>query len=204
MVSAVFHAHAQRRDAGGRRRPAAAQPRRAPRRRRHAAARTPARSVRLARPAGLTVLPPLVGMALLVGIWALLTMKGGNFPTPAATFEAAVKLFADPFYQQRPERPGHRLEHPVLAAARGAGLRPGGAGRHSAGFHDRPLRGAQPHGLAADQPAASRCRRWPGCRSGCWCSRRPTRRPSGPSSSARSGRWSSTPRSACSACPRTT
>ena len=52
------------------------------------------------------VVPPLVGMALLVGIWALLTFKGGSFPTPAATFEAAVKLFADPFYRNGPNDQG--------------------------------------------------------------------------------------------------
>ncbi|CAD5370551.1 Nitrate import permease protein NrtB [Rubrivivax sp. A210] len=52
------------------------------------------------------VLPPLAGMALLVGIWALLTMKGGPFPTPAATFDAAVKLFADPFYSKGPNDQG--------------------------------------------------------------------------------------------------
>ena len=52
------------------------------------------------------LLPPLAGMALLVGIWALLTMKGGAFPTPAATFEAAVKLFANPFYQKGPNDQG--------------------------------------------------------------------------------------------------
>ena len=52
------------------------------------------------------VLPPLVGMALLVAVWALLTMKGGAFPTPAATFEAAVKLFSNPFYQKGPNDQG--------------------------------------------------------------------------------------------------
>ena len=52
------------------------------------------------------VLPPLFGMALLVAIWALLTMKGGAFPTPAATFDAAVKLFANPFYQNGPNDQG--------------------------------------------------------------------------------------------------
>jgi nitrate/nitrite transport system permease protein len=55
---------------------------------------------------GLKVIPPIVGIALLVGIWALLTMKGGSFPTPAATFEAAVKLFADPFYSNGPNDQG--------------------------------------------------------------------------------------------------
>jgi nitrate/nitrite transport system permease protein len=52
------------------------------------------------------VLPPLAGMALLIGIWALLTMNGGAFPTPAATFDAAVKLFANPFYQKGPNDQG--------------------------------------------------------------------------------------------------
>ncbi len=52
------------------------------------------------------MLPPLFGMAMLVAIWALLTMKGGAFPTPAATFDAAVKLFANPFYQKGPNDQG--------------------------------------------------------------------------------------------------
>ncbi len=52
------------------------------------------------------VLPPIAGMALLIGIWALLTQKGGSIPTPAATFEAAIKLFADPFYRKGPNDQG--------------------------------------------------------------------------------------------------
>ncbi len=52
------------------------------------------------------ILPPVGGLALLIGIWALLTMKGGAFPTPAATFDAAVKLFANPFYQNGPNDQG--------------------------------------------------------------------------------------------------
>jgi nitrate/nitrite transport system permease protein len=52
------------------------------------------------------VLPPLLGLALLIGVWALLTQKGGSFPTPAATFEAAVKLFSDPFYSKGPNDQG--------------------------------------------------------------------------------------------------
>jgi nitrate/nitrite transport system permease protein len=52
------------------------------------------------------LITPLVGMALLVGVWALLTQKGGSFPTPAATLEAAVKLFSNPFYQKGPNDQG--------------------------------------------------------------------------------------------------
>jgi nitrate/nitrite transport system permease protein len=39
-------------------------------------------------------------------VWALLTMKGGSFPTPAATWNAAVELFADPFYRNGPNDQG--------------------------------------------------------------------------------------------------
>jgi nitrate/nitrite transport system permease protein len=52
------------------------------------------------------VLAPLGGLALLLGIWSLLTVKGSAFPTPQATFEAAVKLFADPFYRNGPNDQG--------------------------------------------------------------------------------------------------
>jgi nitrate/nitrite transport system permease protein len=54
----------------------------------------------------LRVLPPVLGLSLLVGIWALLTQKGGAFPTPRATFEAALTLFADPFYRNGPNDQG--------------------------------------------------------------------------------------------------
>ena len=54
----------------------------------------------------LKVLPPIIGIALLIGIWALLTIKGSSFPTPAQTFEAAAKLFADPFYRNGPNDQG--------------------------------------------------------------------------------------------------
>jgi nitrate/nitrite transport system permease protein len=52
------------------------------------------------------VVPPVLGLALLIGIWALLTLKSTTFPSPAATFDAAVKLFADPFYSKGPNDQG--------------------------------------------------------------------------------------------------
>jgi nitrate/nitrite transport system permease protein len=54
----------------------------------------------------LRVLPPVIGVAVLVGVWGLLTMKGGSFPTPAATFDEAVKVFSDPFYSKGPNDQG--------------------------------------------------------------------------------------------------
>ena len=54
----------------------------------------------------LKLFPPLVGIALLVAVWALLTMNGGAFPTPKDTFAAAVELFANPFYRNGPNDQG--------------------------------------------------------------------------------------------------
>jgi nitrate/nitrite transport system permease protein len=52
------------------------------------------------------VLPPVIGLALLVAVWGVLTMKSTTFPTPWQTWEAAVKLFADPFYSNGPNDQG--------------------------------------------------------------------------------------------------
>ena len=54
----------------------------------------------------LKVFAPIAGIALLVGIWALLTMKSTSFPTPAATFAEAIKVFSDPFYSKGPNDQG--------------------------------------------------------------------------------------------------
>ncbi|MBI5927192.1 MAG: nitrate ABC transporter permease [Aquabacterium sp.] len=54
----------------------------------------------------LKTLAPLAGIALLIAIWALLTMKSTTFPTPLATWEEAVKLFSDPFYSNGPNDQG--------------------------------------------------------------------------------------------------
>ena len=52
------------------------------------------------------VLPPIFGIAILIGIWAVLTMKSTTFPTPAATFTEAVTVFSDPFYSKGPNDQG--------------------------------------------------------------------------------------------------
>ena len=75
-----------------------------------ASAATSTRSARFApdwRGVWLAVLPPVLGMALLVGIWAAATMgANASLPTPAVTFDAAVKLFSDPFYDNGPNDQG--------------------------------------------------------------------------------------------------
>ncbi len=54
----------------------------------------------------LKLLPPIFGVALLIGIWALLTMKSTTFPTPWATFQEAIVVFSDPFYNKGPNDQG--------------------------------------------------------------------------------------------------
>ncbi|MBB1163075.1 nitrate ABC transporter permease [Aquariibacter albus] len=54
----------------------------------------------------LAVGAPLAGLALLIGLWGLLTLKPGSIPSPGATFDAAVELFADPFYDKGPNDQG--------------------------------------------------------------------------------------------------
>ena len=58
------------------------------------------------RALALRVVPPVAGLGLVVLVWALLTMKGGSFPTPVATWHEAVKLFSDPFYSNGPNDQG--------------------------------------------------------------------------------------------------
>ena len=55
---------------------------------------------------GRAVLPPLLGMVILIGIWYIATMKGGSIPGPLQTWDAATLLFADPFYQNGPNDQG--------------------------------------------------------------------------------------------------
>ena len=52
------------------------------------------------------IIPPLFGLFLLLGIWELVSIKGGSIPTPMKTFEAAKVLFADPFYSNGPNDQG--------------------------------------------------------------------------------------------------
>ncbi|MCX7156497.1 MAG: nitrate ABC transporter permease [Rhodocyclales bacterium] len=52
------------------------------------------------------VIPPLFGVALMIGIWALVAIKSGNIPGPDKTWAAARVLFADPFYRNGPNDQG--------------------------------------------------------------------------------------------------
>ena len=55
----------------------------------------------------LQIIPPVMGLALLVGVWALVSISSGSaIPSPAQTFEQAVTIFSDPFYSKGPNDQG--------------------------------------------------------------------------------------------------
>jgi nitrate/nitrite transport system permease protein len=55
----------------------------------------------------LKIVPPVVGMALLVAIWQLIAMGSkGTFPTPFDTGVQAVDIFSKPFYSNGPNDQG--------------------------------------------------------------------------------------------------
>jgi nitrate/nitrite transport system permease protein len=53
----------------------------------------------------LALAPPVIGLALFVLLWAMVSQNSA-LPGPVKTFEAAVKLFAHPFYDNGPNDQG--------------------------------------------------------------------------------------------------
>ena len=61
----------------------------------------------LSRALWLAVLPPVLGVALLVGLWALVASStGGSIPSPHDTWLQAQEVFSDPFYRNGPNDQG--------------------------------------------------------------------------------------------------
>jgi nitrate/nitrite transport system permease protein len=58
------------------------------------------------RPIVMAVLPPILGLAMLVLIWQLIALNTSTFPTPEVTLKEAIKLFSDPFYRNGPNDQG--------------------------------------------------------------------------------------------------
>jgi nitrate/nitrite transport system permease protein len=58
------------------------------------------------KPFFLAVLPPVLGLALLVLVWEIVAARSSGFPSPMVTLEEAIKLFSDPFYQKGPNDQG--------------------------------------------------------------------------------------------------
>ena len=52
-----------------------------------------------------TLLPPLLGFAVFLALWAIIAQKSG-LPDPGKTWNSAVKLFSNPFYRNGPNDQG--------------------------------------------------------------------------------------------------
>ena len=53
-----------------------------------------------------SIIPPVIGLLLLVAVWSLISAQSQGVPGPIATFKAAVILFSDPFYINGPNDQG--------------------------------------------------------------------------------------------------
>lgn len=85
------------------------------------------------------LLPPLLGLGLLLLGWQLAAMNSKGFPTPLSTLDSALTIFADPFYQDGPNDMG--IGWNVLASLQrvAGGIWPRRAGGNSARLPDWPL-----------------------------------------------------------------
>lgn len=52
------------------------------------------------------LVPPIVGLGLLLLLWAIIAQSSPNLPTPGKTWDSAVELFSDPFYDHGPNDKG--------------------------------------------------------------------------------------------------
>jgi nitrate/nitrite transport system permease protein len=52
------------------------------------------------------IVPPILGLILFVVLWSVIANEQNGIPGPAATWQAAVELFSDPFYNNGPNDMG--------------------------------------------------------------------------------------------------
>jgi len=73
----------------------------------HAARRTRTRTATDWKDLAGRIVAPMLGIALMVGVWALVSASTGSaIPSPSVTFAQAVALFSDPFYRNGPNDQG--------------------------------------------------------------------------------------------------
>ncbi|MGI9217422.1 MAG: nitrate ABC transporter permease, partial [Hydrogenophaga sp.] len=71
------------------------------------AAPAPKKPARDFRGFWMAVLPPMLGLALLVLVWqAIASTSDSGIPKPAETWAQAVQVFSDPFYRNGPNDQG--------------------------------------------------------------------------------------------------
>ena len=66
------------------------------------------------------VLPPVLGLLVFVGVWAIVAASSPNLPGPGKTWVSAVQLFSDPFYQKGPNDQG--IGWNILASLKRVGI----------------------------------------------------------------------------------
>ncbi|MFJ3048281.1 nitrate ABC transporter permease [Herbaspirillum chlorophenolicum] len=66
------------------------------------------------------IVPPLLGVAVLVLVWQIIALKNSSFPTPLATLQEAISMFSDPFYRNSPNDQG--IGWNVLASLQRVGV----------------------------------------------------------------------------------
>ena len=54
----------------------------------------------------LDVISPILGLAVFIALWAVVAKQGGRLPGPDVVWDAALKIFADPFYVKGPNDQG--------------------------------------------------------------------------------------------------
>lgn len=52
------------------------------------------------------ILPPIMGLSLLIAVWAVISSQSQGLPGPVSTWHSAVELFKDPFYINNPNDMG--------------------------------------------------------------------------------------------------
>ena len=103
MVSAVFHSPTGSKTAPFKRVPATAAELAAT----TAKAATQMQRARKWNNFWMAVMPPFMGMGLLIGIWALVSITTkGSIPSPYETGVQAIDIFSDPFYRKGPNDQG--------------------------------------------------------------------------------------------------
>ena len=66
------------------------------------------------------ILPPVLGVLLFIGVWALIAGSNPNLPGPGKTWVSAVQVFSDPFYQKGPNDQG--IGWNILASLKRVGI----------------------------------------------------------------------------------
>ncbi len=68
----------------------------------------------------MVILPPMLGILMFIGVWALIAGSSPNLPGPGKTWVSAVEVFSNPFYQKGPNDQG--IGWNILASLKRVGI----------------------------------------------------------------------------------